>query len=714
MQRTVKPTVIRIAQIRVAQLKSWFVAMPFSLAMVAVGTAVSLAGGGPENVVVVVNGQSRSSKVIANHYVALRNIPANRVIYLKDIPDKEIIQLADFRKKILEPVLQSMVARRISNNVDYIIYSSDFPTRVNITEHQERLKKATGKSFQSKIYAPIASITSLTYFAAHLLSNDPSYMALNSNYYYRIPYRSGLVTPFLDSTQTEYRDAISAYNKTGAPFEAAKIKLLQLSEKYPGQSAVFYQLARFLAKDNDTVKALQSLNHAAAMGWQDAALLKREKAFENLREEPQFQDLVKRLSQINSPFIATHGFRNAYVWAPNGMINRVGQGRRYFLSAMLSVTRDFGISDRDSIDYLSGAVYADDTQPKGTIYYTQTNDVRSKTRLSNFNPAIKVIRELGHQGRIEKSKLPRNRDDVLGLTCGTSKFDFEASQSKFVPGAFADNLTSAGGIFFSKGQTKLTEFLRFGAAGASGTVVEPFALQAKFPHPMVHAHYLSGCSLAEAFYQSVHGPYQIILVADPLCQPFTKRPKIAFTSPQPMAEVSGKFEIKLSRDQSKVPAAGMEVFLDGVMVHRGPNRTSINLDTKDLQDGYHELRVVSVARDAIEARGSARLRIMVNNKEHFTTCSVDGESFEFPNQIKVTAETNFGDKIVIRHNLKTVGVITSAKGSTNVSTASIGVGDIELQAVAYREGEQAGVGSKPIAIRVNGSISTIPEKKVKK
>lgn len=671
----------------------------------------SLAGGGPENVFLVVNGQSRSSKVIANHYVSLRNIPPSNVIYLTSVPTKEIIPLADFREKILEPVLQAMVTRQISGTIDYIIYSSDFPTRISIAAHQEILKKSNGKSFQSKIYAPIASITSLTYYAANILSDDPTYMALNSNRYYRIPYRSGLATPFEGTVQTEYRESISAFNKTGEEFEAAKVKLLQLCKKYPGQSAVYYQLAKFFAKDNEAARAIQSLSHAAAMGWQDASLINREKAFDNLRSDPKFEELIQRISKINSPFIAPHGFRNAYSWAPNGMINRIGQGRRYFLSAMLSVTRDNGISDRDSLEYLSRAVYADDTQPKGTIYYTQTKDVRSTTRLGNFNPAMKVIREMGHEARIEKSPLPSRRGDVMGLTCGTAKFDFEASGCTLVPGAFADNLTSAGGIFITSTQTKLTEFLRFGAAGASGTVVEPYALQAKFPHPMVHAHYLAGCSLAEAFYQSVHGPYQIILVADPLCQPFANRPKIAITSPKPKADVSGKFKIDLSRDGSQVTAAGIEIFLDGTMIHRGPNRNSISLDTADLNDGYHELRIVSVARDAIESRGTASREINVNNKGHYTKISTAQSSFSFPAQIKVDAETNFGEKIVIRQNSKTVGVITSQKGSTDVSTASLGVGDIELQAISYREGENTGVASPPIAIRVTGSVSTLPDKK---
>ncbi len=691
------------------QVRKFFALFLLSLSLSTWAVTDAIAGGGPENLFLVVNSESRSSKVIANHYIALRNIPPSHVLYLSGVSDREIIKLVDFRKQILEPVLTAMVARKISDNIDYIVYSSDFPTRVNIQKHQDLLKEAFAGKLQARIYAPIASITSMTYFAAHVLADDPNYMALNSNHYYRGPYRSGLNKPFEGELQDEYRQAVAALGKTGEEFAAARRKLFDLSKKYPGQAAVHYQLAKFRAKADEPDLAVQSLKLAVAMGWQDVSQMKRERSFSVLQENPEFEKLIQRISKIDSPFIPPHGFRNAYAWGPNGMINRTGDGRRYFLSAMLSVTRDYGISDSDSLAYLSRAVSADATHPKGTIYFAQTKDVRSTVREANFNPTIKVLKQMGQPTRIEKSRLPNRRDDILGLICGNSAFDFEASGSKFVPGAFADNLTSYGGYFKSKSQTKLTEFLRFGAAGASGTVVEPLAIQAKFPHPMLHAHYVAGCSLAEAFYQSVAGPYQIILVADPLCQPFVKRPKIAITSPEPMAEVSGEVKIELSREGSEVAAAGVEIFIDGVMIHRASNIKYINLDTSDLQDGFHELRVVSVARNGIEARCAAVLPMMINNQEFYTKLSIEETTNEFPKPVKISAETNCGERIIIRQNSKTVGVITSEKGSIEVSTGALGVGETKLQAVSLREGETVGVASPPIPVTVKGTVSSIVE-----
>jgi len=57
-------------------------------------------------------------------------------------------------------------------------------------------------------------------------------------------------------------------------------------------------------------------------------------------------------------------------------------------------------------------------------------------------------------------------------------------------------------------------------------VQEPYSLQSKFPVPFLHGYYADGCSLAEAFYQSVLRPYQLIVVGDPLARPFARFAKV--------------------------------------------------------------------------------------------------------------------------------------------------------------------------------------------
>ena len=61
------------------------------------------AGGGPENVLLVVNANSESSKTIANHYIELRKIPPTNVLYLDWTGNLEMGSAENLRNKILTP-----------------------------------------------------------------------------------------------------------------------------------------------------------------------------------------------------------------------------------------------------------------------------------------------------------------------------------------------------------------------------------------------------------------------------------------------------------------------------------------------------------------------------------------------------------------------------------------------------------------------------------
>ncbi|MDB4468584.1 hypothetical protein N9093_01865, partial [bacterium] len=61
----------------------------FGLAVCAQPCA-AIAGGGPENLILIVNADSASSKLLANHYIHGRGIPRSNVIYLEGVPDREI------------------------------------------------------------------------------------------------------------------------------------------------------------------------------------------------------------------------------------------------------------------------------------------------------------------------------------------------------------------------------------------------------------------------------------------------------------------------------------------------------------------------------------------------------------------------------------------------------------------------------------------------
>ena len=95
---------------------------------------------------------------------------------------------------------------------------------------------------------------------------------------------------------------------------------------------------------------------------------------------------------------------------------------------------------------------------------------------------MKVLADLGVAAEIVDGVMPMHKNNVQGAMLGAAGFDWKASGSTILPGAICEHFTSYGGIMSSKSeQTPLSEFLRYGAAGASGTVTEPFALPQNSP-----------------------------------------------------------------------------------------------------------------------------------------------------------------------------------------------------------------------------------------
>lgn len=668
------------------------------------------AGGAAENVLLVVNADSASSKLIANHYIAARELPARNVVYLSGIPDREIVNLSVFRDSILLPVLREVEARKLAKSIDYIVYSADFPTIVNNGSHvaklKEILKKQTGKDVDGRLFNGNASINSMTYFAGAVIEDDPGYMALDSNSYYRHPAGKILFQPFHGEQQEKFKATVAQLDAADqADFDAAIDTLLELAAKNPQQVAVAHWLAKFYGKRGDAKSATKWLTQAYRLGWHYRSVTAADPAFENVAEDPLFKGILDRLPDEKFDFVPTHGFRHIYSWGPNGFPNsEPGQGNRHFLSTVLAVTRNHGTTEVEALDQLLRTMKADESKPEGTFYFTETPNVRSTTRKPNVRYAIDALEELGHQTEIVNTVIPRQAIDVIGLTCGTSQFNWVASGSKIRPGAICDNLTSHGGMLHRASQTKLSSFIANGAAGASGTVIEPYALQAKFPHPMLHVHYARGCSLAEAFYQSVHGPMQLLIVGDPLCQPFATKPVLKVEGVKPWDVVSGKTTLKLDASESPVEIAGVELYVDGVVVSRMRLQEAINFDSTSMTDGFHEIRLVAIANNAIETAGHVVLPMLVDNRGISTKLTAEHKDWLETDTIPLQASSNYGDSIELMHNGRAIAKKIGREAEFSISAKLLGRGPVRLEAVAIAESGKT-VASAPIWLEIKGRLA---------
>ena len=162
---------------------------------------------------------------------------------------------------------------------------------------------------------------------------------------------------------------------------------------------------------------------------------------------------------------------------------------------------------------------ADATYPKGTAYLVSTSDKARNVR-HHFFPL--VDEKLGQRLNIsvEQTDALADRDDVLFYFTGRVKVD-KIGTNRFVDGAIADHLTSAGGVLFDGSQMSILRWLDAGATASYGTVVEPCAFPQKFPHPaVVIDRYTRGETLIEAYWKSVAWPGQGVFVGEPLAAPY--------------------------------------------------------------------------------------------------------------------------------------------------------------------------------------------------
>ena len=534
-------------------------------------SAAARAGGGPENVFLVVNRKSPSSLTIANHYAQLRQIPAGNILTLPWDPKAQTTDVETFRKQILGPVLQAVNQRRLSNHIDYLIYSSDFPTAIGLDAD---IAKAPNAKDWPKVYGTVGSLTGLSYLVQPVLQANAGYVLLDSNWYTRV----------------------------GGP-----------------------------------TMAFQSGHRFVAPG-----------------------EVLPISKEANQEI------------------------RSYVLSVMLGVTAGRGNTLDEVLAYLKRSAAADGTKPAGTIYYMRSGDkLRSGVREHLFPVAVKQLTALGVKAEILDGVLPPKKNDVQGAMIGIADFQWKASGSTILPGAICEHFTSFGGVMTPSGQTPLSELLRYGAAGASGTVVEPYSIQAKFPLATIHVHYARGCSLAEAFYQSVSGPYQLLIVGDPLCRPWANIPQVSVTGVQPGATVKGKLSLRPSATiPSNSAIEHFEMFVDDLRMADCPKDGTLELDTTPLADGYHELRIVAVEAGLIRSQG--RVIVPVTTVNHGRTIEVSiapQGTAPAGAPLVVSAKSPGSTRIAILHNSHLVGSIAGESGRVEIDPAVVGSGPVRLRAV---------------------------------
>ena len=164
-------------------------------------------------------------------------------------------------------------------------------------------------------------------------------------------------------------------------------------------------------------------------------------------------------------------------------------------------------------------IAADFTHPQGAAYLLSTSDKARSSRAVAFPAIAEKLRPFWQVHYLQQDYIA-GHDDVMFYFTGLKSVPY-ISNNHYLPGAVADHLTSTGGVMSGSSQMNVMEWLKAGATGSYGAVVEPCNFPAKFPNPGVLMYqYLRGSSLIEAYWKSVAQPGQGIFVGEPLAKPF--------------------------------------------------------------------------------------------------------------------------------------------------------------------------------------------------
>ena len=387
---------------------------------------------------------------------------------------------------------------------------------------------------------------------------------------------------------------------------------------------------------------------------------------------------------------------------------------QYYMAGAIGFTGYKGNTTDQVIAGLERTAANDGAKPQGTIYFEKNGAVNSTARDWQWL-GTKLALDTRGVNWVDESNTPgftpQNRADVQGAVAGSSNFA-TPNGSTYLPGSWADSLTSTSGDFASPWQNKIAGFIAAGAGATSGTIGEPYALSDRFPHSDIFVHTADGSTLGESFYKSVRSPDLQMFLGDLLAQPYADIPAVNLTGITEQQTVTGQVQVSaaalLINPTVATGIKQLELYIDGK-----PSDTPITaasgtftIDTTQLSDGQHEIRIIALNNAPAESEGVNIRTIHVNNHNR-SVSTINALTLDATQVAPVAISTNAGDGAVSRIELRqlgrVLGSVNTANGSINIDATALAYGDNPVVPVAiYTDGsEVAGV---PINVHRNTAI----------
>ncbi len=365
---------------------------------------------------------------------------------------------------------------------------------------------------------------------------------------------------------------------------------------------------------------------------------------------------------------------------------------------MLGYIGENGNGVETVLETIKRGVRSDYRGRRDGIYFVMSDDVRSTCREWQYYPAVNEMKQRGVEATVT-TNFPAGKTNVMGILMGTEKVD-PSQVGSFAPGAMAEHLTSWSAEF-QRPQAKMTEWLKAGATGSAGSVVEPYSNPNKFPGARFFVHYVAGCTMLESFYQSIACPLQTLLLGDPLARPYAPPISVRLLGADTM---KGDFTYVASAKSILADAEYRYAFvLDGKVIQPVSDQSSVFVRVNNLSDGYHELRALACVGSAPDFYGTVDRPIMVNRsgrsveilarqiektgpRTHNLKVEVGG--VQAPQKLRLVC----GERVLDQTGYAEDAVLT-------LDEEKVGEGPARIQAVAvYADGMQ--VASPPLNITI--------------
>ena len=254
---------------------------------------------------------------------------------------------------------------------------------------------------------------------------------------------------------------------------------------------------------------------------------------------------------------------------------------------------------------------ADSSMPDGIVYLITNSDIRTQCRLWQFPAVVRELHALGVTATITNA-LPVGGPPIAGVLHGLADIDLRGERT-FVPGCMAEHLTSFGAVF-EIGQTKLTAWIKTGATASAGTITEPYAIWAKFPHARYFVHAASGCTIMESFYLSVRCPLQFLPVGEPLAAPWRPTARVSLSG-LPDGPLREPVTVTATVQSDARYLFNRFLFLlDGRTLQPIGISERVTLSPAGLTPGRHTLRAVAYAVGAIRHQAFAESDFQVETQ----------------------------------------------------------------------------------------------------